>query len=158
MNKKKIFNDDTVIKNDIYNSLKDLIICSLCSNIMIDSKMCMTCQSSFCNECLEEYLKSNKNKCPKGCNNPNFEKNIEGNNLIVKFSFKCIKCRKEMKYNDLLKHYETECSLRNSTNNNNNNLAHKKTLSHKGFKILTNSQMEQLRNEGNDIKSMVGKK
>ena len=107
----KYINNDTLVKNDLNLVLKDLAICSLCSNILIDPYMCMGCQKVYCKKCIDEWSKENK-ICPnkaKKCENPDYQKSIDKNNIICKLKFKCEKCENEFLYEELIKHVEN-CS------------------------------------------------
>ena len=84
-------NDKTIMKNAIYDTFKDLITCSLCSRILINPVMCMKCQAAFCKKCIDNWSQSNS-KCPKGCNEPNYDIGKVQKDMLSKLEFKCQKC------------------------------------------------------------------
>ena len=101
----KYANENTIIKNDMYDLFKDYIICPACNSLMIEPFMCIFCQTTFCKHCKE------KNGCPKRCNNPIIKEVIEKNNYIKKFKFKCINgCGEEILFDDINKHYSSNCA------------------------------------------------
>ena len=103
----EFINDNTIIKDDIYNMFKDSFTCFLCKNILIDPIICMKCQIDFCNKCIENWIK-NENKCPKGCVEPNYQKSLLKNELLSKLKFKCTKCGAHILYQEVKKHHD-EC-------------------------------------------------
>ena len=64
----KYINEETIVKNEIYECFKDSIICPICLEIMIEPVICLECQNSFCKKC-KEYLKKKGENCPNKCNN-----------------------------------------------------------------------------------------
>ena len=104
----KFINEETIIKNEIYESLKKNIYCSLCNLLMIDSFECSYCYYVFCKICFEFSKKENGN-CPF-CKKPFKNENIQRNSCITKMKFKCIKgCGIEILFNDIENHYNTDC-------------------------------------------------
>lgn len=105
----KYVNEDTIIKDKFYEVCKEFITCPICSNLMIDPVICYRCQNVYCKKCIEKLKTKNEN-CPNKCDNPIFKKVIEGNNLITRFKFKCIKgCGKEILFKDIGNHYNSDC-------------------------------------------------
>ena len=106
----KYVNEETLIKNETYNSLpKDLIICPICQLLMIEPVMCFSCMNHFCKKCTESWNKKNKT-CPKGCKDTVLKNQIEKNCLISKLKFSCIKgCGAEILFSDIKSHYDSNC-------------------------------------------------
>ena len=50
-------NEDTIVKNETYELLKDNIICPICLCLMIEPVMCLKCQNTFCKKCIESWQK-----------------------------------------------------------------------------------------------------
>lgn len=97
-----------IVKNEVYEALKESVTCSICMNLMINPMVCPKCQNKMCKPCLDKW-KAKGGKCPNGCDSE-FQKVIEKNNLITKIKFKCIKgCGEEILFNDLQKHYSSNC-------------------------------------------------
>jgi len=98
--------EDTVIKDAIYLVFKDSVVCPICSNILIEPWMCMKCQNVYCRKCIDEWSKKD-NKCPNRCENPNYQKSIEKNNILSKLKFKCQKCGEEIFYSNVKSHVDS---------------------------------------------------
>ena len=59
--------DESMIKNiQEYNLIKDEIICEICYGILINPKICQSCESVFCEKCINNW-KNKNNSCPKRC-------------------------------------------------------------------------------------------
>ena len=95
----KYINNETIIKNDIYEAFKDVINCSICQNILIDPVMCMNCQNNFCKKCIEK-----QNICSH-CREVNFRKSIGKQDILSKLTFKCKECGKKYLYDEAERHH-----------------------------------------------------
>ena len=105
----KYVNEDTIVKNEIYDKFKDTIICPICNNLMIEQVICLNCLNVYCKKCIED-LKTKGEGCPNKCDNPEFKDVIEKKNNITKFKFKCIKgCGEEIPFIDIKNHYSSNC-------------------------------------------------
>ena len=105
----KYINENTIVKNEIYESFKDSIICPICLCIIIEPVMCLECQNNFCKKCIEDWKKKDES-CPNKCSAPVFKDVIGKNNVITKCKFKCIKgCGEEIKFEDIKNHYNSDC-------------------------------------------------
>ena len=137
-------NKETIIKNETYEIFKDSVLCPICQCLMLEPVICLSCQNYFCKKCIECLIKKEgRNSCPNNCQNPIIKNVIEKNNLLFKLKFKCIKgCKEEIFYNDLEKHYKTNCLL--------------KMENKKKMKILTKSQIQDLKNK-NSIEYVTSK-
>ena len=79
--------------------------------------------------------KKKSNICPNRCENTIYKDEIEKNNLITKFKFKCINgCGAEIPFNDIKNHYNSNC------------LKNKKNKASKSLKILTKDEVSKLKN------------
>ena len=123
MDKKGYFSDDCVVKNDLYNQIKDLIICPLCKKIYKEPLMCSKCQNAYCQECLEKF--SGITSCPNKCNNSKFSKSISKNEFLSKLKFRCNNCGEDILQSDINIHLESNCHPKIEKKNKNKN---KKTL------------------------------
>jgi hypothetical protein len=94
-------NNDTVIKDDIYKTIEELILCPLCHNILIEPVICLKCQKSFCKKCINKLTDI---KCPNNCETVEFPKCISKNEILTKLKFKCKYCQSILSYDDALKH------------------------------------------------------
>ena len=111
--------EDTVVEDAIYLGFKDSVICTICSNILINPVMCMNCQNVYCQKCIDGWSKKD-NKCPNRCENPNYKKSIEKNNILSKLKFKCQKCGEEIFYDNVKSHKDSCKPNDNSLKNDNN--------------------------------------
>ena len=94
--------------NEVSN-MKDLLICPICLNILIDPVQCNQCNKCFCKSCIDHYVDS-RIKCPFRCMNPLYFGNKFVNNVLSILKFKCKnKCDKIINYDELIKHYEEDC-------------------------------------------------
>ena len=137
-------NEETIIKNELYDTLKDNIHCPICKKLMIHPVMCMSCLNIYCNKCTDE-MKEGKKKCQNECSELNFKDVIGKNNHIEKFKFKCIKgCDEEISFENINKHYSENCLL-------------KKNKKRK-LKVLTPEEAAQYKKEtGNEIPQIYSK-
>ena len=102
-------NEDTIVKNDIYEAFKDSIICPICLCIIIEPVMCLSCQNHFCKKCIKDWKKK-EGGCPNKCSDSVFKDVIGKNNVITKCKFRCIKgCGEEIKFEDIKNHYSSDC-------------------------------------------------
>ena len=130
-------NEETVIKNEVYESLKDNILCQICQCFMLEPIICLNCQNYFCKNCVESWKKKS-NLCPLNCKNPIYKNVIGKNNLISKLKFKCIKgCGEEILYDNIKEHYNSNCENK--------------------IKFLTSEHVKQLKKKGEHIEYMSSK-
>ena len=76
--------------------------------------MCMKCQKVYCKKWIDDW-KNKDDKCPNKCENPNYQKSLEKNNILCKLKFKCQKCDNEFLYEELIKHVDN-CSGKKNNN------------------------------------------
>ncbi len=145
-------NNDTIIKEEIYNLFKNTIICSLCKNILIDPVMCMQCQDVFCKKCLE---KNNENKCPKGCNENKIQKCIGKNDILSKLKFKCVGCSKAILYNEAINHHESCCPGKKSSDIVKDSESNQ-TPNGRKIERLSSEEIEELKKDGKEILYITG--
>ena len=127
-------NENTIVKNNIYDALKDSIMCSVCSKIMIEPLVCLCCQSKICKKCYNKI-----GDCNNNCGKDYIKEVIEKNNFITKFKFRCIKnCGEEIEFNDIKEHYKSNCA--------------------KKIKVLTPNEAAEYQKKGNKIPHISSKK
>ena len=144
MEMEKYINEDTIIKNETFNSFPELIICQICQCIMLEPVMCLKCQNYYCKKCIEDWKKKSPT-CPNKCEEPIFKNVIEKNRLITKMKFKCIKgCGAEILFDDIKKHYSSNCLI----NKDNDDKEEKKS----NIKILSKAQVKELKNKNENAK------
>lgn len=105
---KDYINEETVVKDEIYNSIKDSIICQICKDIMINPMKCMECPNSFCIKCIEKW-NLRKKTCPNRCQNPNYKFNRPLLQILSNLKFECKKCKNIINYDDMIKHINSKC-------------------------------------------------
>lgn len=104
MNKEEYFDDDYVIKNELYESFHDLIICPICKKIFKNPLMCPECMESFCEKCIEDKL-----RCKKCKKKIQYKESITKNQLLSGLSYKCKNCLKDINKNEINAHLESNC-------------------------------------------------
>ena len=102
--------DESMIKNvQEYNVIKDEISCEICSGILIKPKQCQSCESLFCEKCINEW-KNKNNSCPKRCSKfilidpPKIVKK-----LLDKINIQCSYCKSDFKYETYVYKHYPEC-------------------------------------------------
>ena len=146
----ELINVDTIIKDDLYNIFKDSIICPLCSNILINPVMCLTCQKVYCKRCIDKWSESNQ-KCQNGCENPNYQKNIGKNDILSKLKIKCRKCEK------ISKHYDT-CTPEQIPAEEDNKIEEKiSQQKEQKFKKISKEEIDNFKKQGKDIMYITSK-
>ena len=138
----KYINDESVIKDVIYNTFKELITCPLCFNILIDQMMCMKCQNVYCKKCIDQW-KEKDNKCLNRCENPNYQRSLGKKDILSKLKFKCLNCENEIEYEKIQTHYNS-CPDKN-------NLRKKMKKKKSQFHRLSFEESSKLKKEGKDI-------
>ena len=103
----KFINNDTIIKDEIYDTFKDSISCPICYNIFIEPIMCIKCQNSFCKQCID---KMEDIKCPNKCEEPNYQKSNAKHDILTNLKFKCKYCKTTIKYDDAYNHKNVCCT------------------------------------------------
>ena len=103
-----LYIEESMIQNiNEYKSIKDEIICEICHSILIKPKQCNTCESLFCERCINKWLLKN-NSCPNRCEDfsitecPKLMKKI-----LAKLTIQCIFCKDNFNYETYIyKHFE----------------------------------------------------
>ena len=103
---------DLIINKEIFKPIELNSVCSICSGIIIEPVQCLSCENSFCKDCLDDWKrKKGENSCPFRCSNPTFKNSRLIKNLLSNLKFKCQNgCKEEISYIDLLDHYKDKCS------------------------------------------------
>lgn len=101
-------NCENVIKDEIYQTLENSVNCPICTDIIIEPTMCMSCQNVYCQACINDWLQKSKT-CPNRCKNTNFNKSLSISELLSKLKFICSKCDEVINYNDMTKHSLLDC-------------------------------------------------
>ena len=138
-------NLETIVENEVYKVFKTLVICPLCKNILIEPMMCMKCQQVYCKKCIDNYSQKDE-KCPNGCDTPNYQKNIGKNEILSKLVFKCVGCLKDINYNEAEKHHNSCCHYEISNFNR------------KKMQKISMEELEVLKKKGNKINYITSKK
>lgn len=92
---------------EFLENLKDIVICSICTGVLINPVQCNKCENSYCKKCIEEWSKV-QNYCPMKCKEQTFkEASRITKNILSKIHFICpLGCFKKMDYQELLNHAE----------------------------------------------------
>lgn len=98
-----------VINNEQYQVIQNFCICGICKGIVYDPVHCQVCENNFCRKCIEEWNK-NSMECPFKCEGSSFKDSRMMKNMLSILKFKCEKgCPIEIKYDELMNHYEFQC-------------------------------------------------
>ncbi len=85
--------DPDLIKNsDFYNTISEIVKCSICHNILYLPKTCSSCENHFCKNCISDWVKVNKSDtaCPFKCSKNEFKTSLRiVTSLLDKLQFKC---------------------------------------------------------------------
>ena len=96
--------EEDISNKDYFENIRDMVICTICLNIMEDPIQCNICQHSFCLECINKL-----SKCPMGCQNYQFKDSSLCKELLSGIKIKCIKCGEEINYDNIQNHMEEDC-------------------------------------------------
>ena len=157
----KYINEETIIKNETYNSFPELLICQICQCLMLEPVMCIGCQNYYCKKCIEDWKKKS-GKCPNRCENPTYKSVIEKNRLITKMKFKCIKgCGAEILFDDIKNHYNSNClenlQINNQKNINEDKEDEKEDNYKPKIKILSTDEAANLKIKSKDLEYVTSK-
>jgi hypothetical protein len=105
------FIDSTsIINQEYFHTVKELLTCAICTSIIIDPKQCQTCENSFCNKCINKWLHKSKS-CPYKCTNLTLKECPRAiRNLLDKLILTCpygCDISTQYTYELLLKHFKT---------------------------------------------------
>ncbi len=87
----------------------EIIKCKICLQISLNPVTCIKCESVFCKECIDYWMKKS-NKCPFRCEN--FQLNEDSRilkNILSKFQYICDKCTNKVSLEDYASHQKV-CS------------------------------------------------
>ena len=150
-------NENTIIKDELYNAFKESVTCSLCLSILINPVMCMKCQNVFWKKCVSDWSKKDE-KCPNGCTEPNYQRCLGQNEILSKLKFKCETCGNNYKYEEAKNHlnscYPGQINEEENKIENSNN---KITINEPKFEKLSSDEIERLKRQGNDVTYITGK-
>ena len=105
-NSNNYFNDDSLVEDDYYFRIKEIIKCNACSKIILkDPKMCDECNQSFCKNCSEEKSNNENHKCE----NPTYKDNKILNSMLDGLTYLCNNCKREIKKKDIINHLKEKC-------------------------------------------------
>ena len=107
LEKVEYITDSCLVQNQLYFSLKDLLICPYCHKLLKNPFMCSKCQKNYCKKCLEDY--SNMKKCPNDNKESEFKHSIMINEMLSKLKYKCKNCKKEVIKDEIKSHLEENC-------------------------------------------------
>ena len=137
---------ETLVENEISKIFESSVLCFICKNILIKPLMCMKCQSSFCKKCIDKWNEKN-DKCPNGCDSPNYQNNLTKKEILSKFKFNCVKCSDEIPYDEAESHHNS-CSGEKSTKKNTNNSK---------LRGLSPEESSKLKKEEKEMEYITGK-
>ena len=102
---KDYFDEKSLVEDDYYCHIKDMIKCESCDKIILNDPMrCNECYLSFCKNCSE---KQNEEK--HTCQNATYTINIAINSMIEKLVYLCNNCKREVQKKDIEDHLKKKC-------------------------------------------------
>lgn len=152
--KNNFLDTEAVLNKEFFETIKEMVVCVICTGVIIDPKQCSNCENTFCKMCISDWLKTG-NTCPFKCVQFSVkEPSRTVKNLIEKLSFKCpLDCslKVDMNYDTVCKHFndceklKSECPtcgtlvLKNHIKENKEILKLKKrllTMEEENFKLM----------------------
>ena len=102
-----------VFNTDVLATIKDVIICCICTGILYNPQQCSVCENNFCLDCISKWRKS-RNSCPMKCENFIFKESSKlVKKMLNKLQFTCLNnCTSTLNYTDLFNHLNYECPER----------------------------------------------
>lgn len=152
MKNKEYITDDCIIEDELYISIKDLIKCNICKNILKEPMQCKNCQKAYCKECFDNRLK-NENKCYICGEQSEYIKSVDKAALLSNLKFLCKNCKHEIKYNEVSAHLKSGCKT-NSSPTKLMDIIFKKNK----VKKLSSDEVGNIKKEGNAINHLSSKK
>ena len=98
------FDENSLIEDDYYNNIKNLIKCKYCNKILKEPMMCKECLGSFCKNCIDELGKDNHK-----CKSPVYIENTNAKSLLGTLKYLCKNCKSEIKGSDIENHLKEGC-------------------------------------------------
>ena len=98
------FDENSLIEDDHYNSIKSIIQCKYCNKILKEPLMCRECLGTFCLNCIEELGKDNHK-----CESPVYIENTNAKSLLGTLKYLCKNCKNEIKGKDIENHLKEGC-------------------------------------------------
>ena len=98
------FDENSLLEDDYYNNIKNLIKCKYCNKILKEPMMCRECLGTFCLNCIEELGKDNHK-----CESPVYIENTNAKSLLGTLKYLCKNCKNEIKGKDIENHLKDGC-------------------------------------------------
>ena len=98
------FDENSLIEDDYYNNIKNLIKCKYCNKILKEPLMCRECLDAFCKNCIDELGKDNHK-----CESPVYIENTNAKDLLGTLKYLCKNCKSEVKGKDIENHLKEGC-------------------------------------------------
>ena len=91
--------EESMVQNiQEYNIIKEEITCEICYRISIKPKICETCETLFCEDCINAW-KNKNNSCPKRCSKLIIKEAPKVNKkLLDKLKILCSFCQNVFNY------------------------------------------------------------
>lgn len=89
---KDYIDQDSITNLAFYDSIREIVVCNICTGILVNPRECSLCQNSFCKKCLDEWTCINSS-CPYKCDKSEFRESSRTlKNLLEKLVFNCLYC------------------------------------------------------------------
>ena len=147
-------NQNTLKKDEISKLFLPSIICLLCNDILIKPVMCMKCQKNYCKKCLDKWREKNE-KCPNGCDSPNYQNSLSKKDILSKLQFNCVKCGQDILYDNAENHHDSCQGKKTSDKGKVKKAVFIPDISK--VKKLTPEEVSKMVKEGNEMEYIKGK-
>ena len=107
----KLTISESQVKNkEFFSHFRDQLICSIDNSLPVDPIMTSCCEATFCNECLQDYVKANKS-CPNKCNKFEMKQCNRASKQIQEGIIIICKCKQEKNLLSYPGHILNECEF-----------------------------------------------
>ena len=143
------FDEKSLIEDEYYNTIKDMIKCKHCHNMLKDPMMCIKCQREYCRNCIGEL---GKEEHP--CENSDFVKYKYHSaiSFIGKLKYLCKNCKAEIKKEEIENHIKEGCVKNDTPSQLINEFYRKQNL-----RILKRDEKETLSNQKKNVNHISSK-
>jgi hypothetical protein len=105
---------EAVANKSFFETIKEMVVCVICTGIIIDPSQCENCENTFCKICIDKWLTQSQS-CPYKCKEFSIKNSCRTiKNLLEKLTFKCpFLCNLDLEYSytGIIKHLKI-CTIK----------------------------------------------